>query len=41
VEGGRNPIKRFEESIGDLSDAQKQRFYFDNFVDLMGSSLTA
>jgi predicted TIM-barrel fold metal-dependent hydrolase len=39
VEGGRNPIKRFEESIGDLSDAQKQRFYFDNFVDLMGQGL--
>src|SRR5262249_48606932 len=27
VEGGRNPIKRFEESMQGLSEAQKQRFY--------------
>jgi len=39
VEGGRNPIKRFEESMQALSEAQKQRFYFDNFVDLMGRGL--
>jgi predicted TIM-barrel fold metal-dependent hydrolase len=39
VEGGRNPIKRFEASMGDLSEPQRQRFYFDNFVDLMGSAL--
>ena len=39
VEGGRNPIKRFEESMSGLSEAQKQRFYFDNFVDLMGRGL--
>jgi predicted TIM-barrel fold metal-dependent hydrolase len=36
VEGGRNPIKRFDESTAGLSDASKQRFYADNFVDLMG-----
>jgi len=36
VEGGRNPIKRFDESTAGLSDAAKQRFYADNFVDLMG-----
>jgi predicted TIM-barrel fold metal-dependent hydrolase len=41
VEGGRNPIKRFEESMTALSEAQKQRFYFDNFVDLMGRGLPA
>lgn len=41
VEGGRNPIKRFEESMAGLSEAQKQRFYFDNFVDLMGRGLDA
>ena len=41
VEGGRNPIKRFEESMQELSEAQKQRFYFDNFVDLMGRGLPA
>ncbi len=41
VEGGRNPIKRFEESMADLSEAQKQRFYCDNMIDLMGSALAA
>ncbi len=41
VEGGRNPIKRFEESMQDLSEAQKQRFYIDNFVDLMGRGLAS
>jgi predicted TIM-barrel fold metal-dependent hydrolase len=39
VEGGRNPIKRFEESMTGLSEPQKQRFYVDNFADLMGSAL--
>jgi predicted TIM-barrel fold metal-dependent hydrolase len=41
VEGGRNPIRRFEESLADLSEAQRQRFYCDNFVDLMGAGLVA
>lgn len=39
VEGGRRPIERFEASLEGLSEAQKQRFYFDNFVDLMGRGL--
>jgi predicted TIM-barrel fold metal-dependent hydrolase len=39
VEGGRNPIKRFEASMQGVSEAQKQRFYHDNFVDLMGKGL--
>jgi predicted TIM-barrel fold metal-dependent hydrolase len=39
VEGGRNPIKRFEESLRGLSEPQRQRFYCDNFVDLMGRGL--
>lgn len=39
VEGGRRPIERFEHSMADLSETQKQRFYFDNFVDLMGNGL--
>ena len=39
VEGGRNPIRRFEESLGRTSEANRQRFYFDNFVDLMGRGL--
>jgi len=41
VEGGRQPIERFERSLGDLSEARRQRFYFDNFVDLMGEGLPA
>ena len=39
VEGGRNPIGRFERSLGDRSGAVRQRFYCDNFVDLIGSAL--
>jgi predicted TIM-barrel fold metal-dependent hydrolase len=39
VEGGRNPIKRFEARIAQLSEDAKQRFYCDNFVDLMGPAL--
>jgi len=41
VEGGRNPIKRFEETMNELEAGAKQRFYFDNFVDLMGGGLPA
>jgi predicted TIM-barrel fold metal-dependent hydrolase len=39
VEGGRNPIRRFESSMRGVSERAKQRFYCDNFVDLMGSAL--
>ncbi len=41
VEGGRNPIKRFESSMekARTSESQKQAFYCDNFVDLMGAGL--
>lgn len=39
VEGGRNPVKRFEDSMNATSAAAKQRFYCDNFVDLMGTGL--
>jgi predicted TIM-barrel fold metal-dependent hydrolase len=38
VEGGRKPIERFEHSLADASDATRQRFYSDNFLDLMGPS---
>jgi predicted TIM-barrel fold metal-dependent hydrolase len=41
VEGGRNPIKRFEEGLAGASEAQRQRFYHDNFADLMGRGLPA
>jgi predicted TIM-barrel fold metal-dependent hydrolase len=39
VEGGRRPYERFERSLGDASEAVRQRFYADNFVDLMGAGL--
>jgi predicted TIM-barrel fold metal-dependent hydrolase len=39
VEGGRNPLRRFEASLAGTSEAAKQRFYCDNFVDLMGAGL--
>jgi len=41
VEGGRNPIKRFEASMqaARVSDGQRRAFYCDNFIDLMGAGL--
>jgi predicted TIM-barrel fold metal-dependent hydrolase len=39
VEGGRNPLGRFERSLADVSDEARQRFYCDNFVELMGAAL--
>jgi predicted TIM-barrel fold metal-dependent hydrolase len=41
VEGGRNPLGRFERSLSRLPERAKQRFYCDNFVDLMGAGLPA
>jgi predicted TIM-barrel fold metal-dependent hydrolase len=38
VEGGRRPIERFEASLGDRDDAIRQKFYCDNFLDLMGTA---
>ncbi|HBZ71505.1 MAG TPA: amidohydrolase [Deltaproteobacteria bacterium] len=37
VEGGRHPLKRFEASLQGASETAKQRFYCENFVDLIGS----
>lgn len=39
VEGGRNPIKRFEDAMRETPADAKRRFYADNFVDLMGAAL--
>ncbi len=41
VEGGRRPIERFEATLGDRSEAIRQRFYCDNMIELMGSGLAA
>jgi predicted TIM-barrel fold metal-dependent hydrolase len=36
VEGGRHPLRRFDASLSNASERVKQRFYCDNFLDLMG-----
>ncbi len=41
VEGGRNPLKRFDRSLAGLGERARRRFYWDNFVDLMGPTLAA
>jgi predicted TIM-barrel fold metal-dependent hydrolase len=39
VEGGRNPMKRFDESIAACTSEQRRRFYSENFIDMMGAAL--
>ena len=39
VEGGRNPLKRFEEALKGLSSSALDGFYADNFIDLMREGL--
>ncbi|MGN6517515.1 MAG: amidohydrolase family protein, partial [Rhizomicrobium sp.] len=39
VEGGRNPLKRFNDSLANTPARATERFYCDNFVDLMGEGL--
>jgi len=39
VEGGRNPLRRFEASLEATPASVKERFYCDNFIDLMGAGL--
>ncbi|MGE0045473.1 MAG: amidohydrolase family protein [Hyphomonadaceae bacterium] len=41
VEGGRNPLKRFDESLNDTNARAAERFYSGNFIDLMGAGLAA
>jgi predicted TIM-barrel fold metal-dependent hydrolase len=41
VEGGRNPLKRFDDSLAGATPSAVRRFYADNFVDLMGEGLAA
>jgi uncharacterized protein len=36
IEGGRNPLKRFESTMQGVSESSKERFYAQNFVDLIG-----
>ena len=39
VEGGRNPLKRFGDSLVGASPQAVDQFYAGNFIDLMGSGL--
>ena len=39
VEGGRNPIRRFEGTMQDLPSSAIEKFYRGNFEDLMGSAM--
>ena len=36
IEGGRNPLRRFESTLQGVSDETRDRFYATNFIDLMG-----
>ena len=40
VEGGRNPLKRFNDALAGTPAEAVQRFYCDNFIDLMGEGLS-
>jgi predicted TIM-barrel fold metal-dependent hydrolase len=40
VEGGRNPVKRFEDTMHGVSSGARDRFYCGNFEDLMGNGLS-
>jgi predicted TIM-barrel fold metal-dependent hydrolase len=35
-EGGRDPIARFESTLGELPEESRERFYSGNFVEMMG-----
>jgi hypothetical protein len=39
IEGGRNPLKRFDETLEGLSDSAIKAFYSGNFIDMMGEGL--
>ncbi|MHB8528690.1 MAG: amidohydrolase family protein [Caulobacteraceae bacterium] len=41
VEGGRNPMKRFGDSLAGLSPGAVERFFAGNFIDLMGEGLAS
>jgi predicted TIM-barrel fold metal-dependent hydrolase len=41
VEGGRNPLKRFDDCLAGTRPSATGRFFADNFIDLMGEGLAA
>lgn len=38
IEGGRNPLRRFESSMPGINEVAKERFYSRNFADLVGEA---
>ena len=38
IEGGRNPLKRFEDSLAGINDDARESFYATNFAEMMGST---
>jgi uncharacterized protein len=36
IEGGRNPLKRFEDSMVGIDESAKEKFYATNFAKMMG-----
>ncbi|MGB1733335.1 MAG: amidohydrolase family protein, partial [Acidimicrobiales bacterium] len=40
VEGGRNPLRRFDNEVAALSDETQDRFFRANFEDLMGTAMS-
>jgi predicted TIM-barrel fold metal-dependent hydrolase len=38
-EGGRDPLAKFEATMAEVSEAAKQRFYYDNMAELLGPAL--
>jgi predicted TIM-barrel fold metal-dependent hydrolase len=41
VEGGRNPIGRFESALGDRSEAVRDKFYAENFLRIFPNARVA
>lgn len=41
VEGGRNPLQRFDTALKNTPERAIERFYAGNFIDLMGEGLAA
>jgi len=39
-EGTRDPLGRFEETMDGVSDAARERFYYANMAELIGSRLS-
>ncbi len=39
IEGGRNPMKRFNESLDGVSETARRGFFRDNFIRMMGKGL--